>query len=113
LSLHSYYAGKLDRYSQIGLKQSKKSIYAVIDAYESDYQLLTFDCFKIMTKVVGKKGMSPTNEVGNKDPHMLMTYNVDDSSTLGEVKQLSTGFKSSVIEGPSVYHIFKCLKIRR
>ena len=100
MSLHSYYAGKLDRYSQIGLKQSKKSIYAVIDAYESDYQLLTFDCFKIMTKVV-------------KDPHMLMTYNVEDSSTLGEVKQLSTGFKSSVIEGPSVYHIFKCLKIRR
>ena len=64
-----------------------------------------------MTKVVGKKVMSPTNEVGNKDPHMLMTYNVEDSSTLGEVKQLSTGFKSSVIEGPSVYHIFKCLKI--
>ena len=29
-----------------------------------------------------------TNEVGNKDPHMLMTYNVEDSSTLGEVKQL-------------------------
>ncbi len=35
--------------------------------------------------------MSPTNEVENKDPHVLITYNVEDSSTLREVKQWSTG----------------------